>query len=240
MLPLEIIDRIAFFLPIEDCCKISDYVTYKRIEKADKHEVWNNAALLGDLGLLKWLHKNKIKEYSIRTLECAIKGQHLIVCKWLYEEVGIEPITLCYDSARNIETLEWLKECRVEPDFKTMNNAVEDGNLITVKWLYENNCERTEDVMTDAAYLGHLEIVEFIHKRDNWDINDYQSALEYATDAGHVNVVKYLVNNIDNLNLFSALRYCDRGFLEEHDDIYFFLRKKINDRKSNKVSMSNK
>jgi hypothetical protein len=123
MLPQEIMDQIAYYLPYLKGIEISPYL-YKKLNHnfgSDDwligNNLWNMVANNGNLFRLEWMHFQTVEGCTFFAMNCAASKGHLEIVKWLHfnrSEV----------STRN-----------------AMNWAVSNGHLEIVKWLHINTSQ---------------------------------------------------------------------------------------------------
>ena len=136
--------------------------------KLDNNCPCSNAALVGNLRLLKWLVDNKFM-YD-RTKE-----------NWVCEKAALNG---------HLEVLKWAIENRFWWNSHTVRNASKNGHLECLKYAIENDC--MPDMLFDgilAARYGHLECLKYLHKKGAY-IHFEDIALE-AVRYGHINILEY-------------------------------------------------
>ena len=96
--------------------------------------------------------------------------------------------------------------------------AVKGGYLQEVKLLVDKGGvdihANNEEALYRAAITGHLSIMKYLIGQG---ANDYVTALEYATRENHLNMVKYLVDQVElsTQDVYYALRWAKYLGLQE-------------------------
>ncbi|CAL6353798.1 unnamed protein product [Bathycoccus prasinos] len=91
-----------------------------------------------------------------------------------------------------LELLKWIREeKKCEWDYRTIQAAVDQGNLEMVKYCVANECPINEEACVYAAKNGHLECLKYLHEEAKapWD---WRTAV-WAADNGHLHILEYLV-----------------------------------------------
>jgi hypothetical protein len=187
----------------------------------------------GYLHILKWSHENGAEIWPDACINGALKGGHLDIVIWLYQEFQlprgfcIVELASCYRN--NMHIINWVisngYRCNVNKT-TVCANAARKGDLQTLKWARSEGFTWDEKVCTNSAAHGHLEVLQWA--RENGCPLD-ASALQLATYNGHYDVTVWLYEHgcpIDN-ETFSATFinvYTERGYL----DILKFIKYKLN------------
>jgi len=132
----------------------------------------------------------KIEEMSsISTLEIAWENRSLWPDEW-------DETHFCEQVAatNKLELLKWVREeKKCEWDFRSIVEAIIQGNLEMVKYCVAKECpfDKVVCVCQYAAKFGQLEILKYLHEevKAPWDS---QTAEEAAFD-GHLHILEYLV-----------------------------------------------
>lgn len=113
-------------------------------ETYSEENVVKKAIFVGDLNVLKWLHKNTNLKIKKNAIDKAASNGHLHVIKWLHENT----YQIC--------------------DF-AMNNAIVMGHLHVIKWLHENRpdsyCVKQSAAL--ALKRKHFEVVKWLVENKN-------------------------------------------------------------------------
>ena len=124
---------------------------------------------------------------SISTLEVAWEHKSLWPIWW------DEP-WFCYQVAKTnkLELLKWAreeKEC--EWDWRTIDEAAEQGNLEMVKYCVANECPIDAFACARAAANGHLECLKYLREEAKapWD----SSILRFAHAKKHLECLRYAI-----------------------------------------------
>jgi hypothetical protein len=128
----------------------------KKVYDPEIHN-WNKCSSVGDLEIIKWLHKNNIEGCSSVAMDIASDNGHLEVVKWLH----FNRTEGCTRDA--------------------MDYASENGHLEVVKWLHENRDEGcTQEAIFLASLGGYSEIVNWLYNNRTEcnipDIDEYDLA----------------------------------------------------------------
>jgi hypothetical protein len=114
-------------------------------------EAMNNAAEMGHLEVIEFLHKNRTEGCTTFAMNAAAEYGHLEIVKYLHENIC--PATNCEGNGSGGCTR------------YAMNMAAANGHLEVVKYLHKNRKEGcTEYAMTSASKNGHLEVVKYLHE----------------------------------------------------------------------------
>jgi hypothetical protein len=149
IVPKEIVDCIAFYLPYEKGIELSPYLKAKLNDIDAKelgvttslpYNLWILFACHGNLFRLKWMHFHEIEGCSTDTMNTTARNGHLDLVKWLHVNRS--------------------EGCTIF----AMSFAAREGHFEIVKWLHCNRSEGcNKDTMDIAAWKGHLEIVKWLH-----------------------------------------------------------------------------
>ncbi|CAL6299440.1 unnamed protein product [Bathycoccus prasinos] len=95
----------------------------------------------------------------------------------------------------NLELLKWLREVKqCEWDEKTINEAAFIGNLEMLKYCFSNGCPCDEEKSCEQAAIGgNLDCLRFLLDKVNPSRETEKHAAIQATCRGHVEIVKYFV-----------------------------------------------
>ena len=147
-----------------------------------------DAAEKGSLDILKYLHNNInntwtrsfqrlfvgittiAENHMVRSFEAAIKGGHLEIVQWLYDETR-------YYSGQELC-------CQL---------AAINGHLDIMKWLFEHGFRWDADAFKFAADYGHLDILKYLNGRSEvtWD----KPTFDHAVANDNLEIVEYLYEN---------------------------------------------
>jgi hypothetical protein len=157
----------------------------------------NMAASKGHLEILKWMHDNKIGEWSTSVMDMAASKGHLEVVKWLHEN-------------------------RYEGCTKAaMDRAATAGHLDVVLWLHENRSEGCFDrTAINASKNGHEDVVNFLLGQRNESEHHLGEVLESAIEYGHLEIVKsfYIHEESDDEDSSDEDSDCSNSFLDSAMD----------------------
>ncbi|EFA78154.1 hypothetical protein PPL_08804 [Heterostelium album PN500] len=129
--------------------------------------VMDNAASIGNIEMLEWIHHNTTTGCSTSAMDSAARNNHLQTVIWLHENRLEGCSTLAINDAAskgNLEVIKWLSENRSEGCTTTaIDNAAGAGHLETVQWLSANRTEGcTAQALGQAAINSHLETVMWL------------------------------------------------------------------------------
>lgn len=142
------------------------YYPYDDEKCTENLDVVHNAALLGELEILKCLLKNGFEWYS-DTCAAAAYGGFLDILKYCHEN-----------------GCPW--------DRETCENAAWKGNLEILKYAHENGCPWSQWTCAFAAAEGHLEVLKYAHGNGcPWDERTFSFTVYRST----IEVVRYLHEN---------------------------------------------
>ena len=151
---------------------------------------------------------------SISTLEVAWENRSL----WrrrLY--LNNDEIWFCVRVAHTnkLELLKWAREeKKCEWDYRTINAAVEQGNLEMVKYCVANECPIDVFACANAALHGDLEVLKYLCEEAEapWDSRTANCAAIH----GHLHILEYLVERKydDKYNVFACERAAKFGELD--------------------------
>ena len=152
----------------------------------------------------------KVREMSsISTLEFVWENKSLWPSWW------DEP-RFCQKVAQTnkLELLKWIREEKqCEWDYRTINAAVDQGNLEMVKYCVANECPIDEGACAEAAEKGHLEVLKYLREevKAPWD---YDTA-EWAAKNGHLHILEYLVERkFDKYNEWACTLAAKFGYFD--------------------------
>ena len=124
---------------------------------------------------------------SISTLEFAWENKSLWRRSW-------DETYFCCEVAwtNKLELLKWIREeKKCEWDDRTINAAVEQGNLEMVKYCVANECPIDVFACANAAFHGDLEVLKYLCEEAEapWD---WKTAA-WAAENGQLHILEYLV-----------------------------------------------
>lgn len=161
----------------------------------------DNAALIGNLNIIKWLHKNRTEGCSKNAFYNACKNGHYDVAEWLI----INKREYCAYTSRNIDNaaangnlkiIELLDHYKISlPSKRAMNLAAEKGYLLVVQYLHKNHNDVGCDTyaMDNAAKNGYLYMVLWLHENRNEGCS--KKAMDMAAKNGCLHIIKWLHKN---------------------------------------------
>ena len=96
--------------------------------------------------------------------------------------------------------------------------------------LYRNLVNAPHILLNMAAEIGLEYIIKLTKKYEKYkfNINDYNSALVYASEKGHLDIVKYLISLGGNNYFWVFLESVDKGYL---DIVQYIVEEKIHELK---------
>ena len=169
-------------------------------------DAMNNAVILGNLEIVKWLHENK-EGCTTYAMNLAAEHGHLGIVKWLHESGSMCTTYAMNWAAHNghLEVVKWLHLNRNEGcTTNAMDWAAENGHLEIIKWLHKSGGMCTTLAMDLAAANGHLEIVKWLHQNRNEGCTT--DAMNIAIVHGHLETVKFLYQSFESCRQFSLNR----------------------------------
>lgn len=125
--------------------------------------VCKQAALLGKLNTLKWLHGIGLP-LDERVLICAAAEGHTEVVKYLFENdcPGQSEVMLVAVMRGHLQLLDWGKHKGLEIDSSLMLNAAEEHRPESIRWLYLNGVKWHEYLVGVLVELGDLETIMWV------------------------------------------------------------------------------
>ncbi len=167
------------------------------------------AAKFGDLSLLKsLLEKRGNEKYNKVALKIATINGHLHIVKYLIKTTGTLYIDYVRDLAmdnRHLNILKYLIEnVSIKLKKSMLYNAASIGDLTTLKYLIK----RSGKVHSDGNYIvecgaQHLLITKYLFEEvENMHYGEYIVALKVAGRAGKLDVVKYVIGNLNYLGIW--------------------------------------
>ena len=175
----------------------------------------DNASEHGYIDTVKFLHE-KGMFCTEQAMDEAAKNGHLHVIKWLYENISNIPVKYALNLAASeghFEVVKWLYEniSNIWYSKAAINNAITNGHLEIAKYLLENDCgSYYEYSFISAAGNGHLHILKWYHedlKHNKIDGN----CLNIAAKNNHLDIIKYICENIRLVGNNSAINYAAFG-----------------------------
>lgn len=156
----------------------------------------DKAAALGDLRMVRYLHKQRAAGCTHAALDLAAKRGSLDVVRYLHEH-GLVPWGSLYamDAAAvngHLDVVGYLHEHRSEGcSTAAMDGAAMRGHLAIVRFLHEHaSAGCTTDAIDSAAEHGHHEVVRFLHAHRTEGCTT--KAMDAAAPNGHLDVVRFL------------------------------------------------
>ncbi|RLN25915.1 hypothetical protein BBJ28_00025605 [Nothophytophthora sp. Chile5] len=165
---------------------------YLRDEKC----LLDEAALHGDLVMLKWLYEERGDYLSYEGVMRAVDRGFLDAVQYMCTTVEsvVQASDLRMDKAAangHLEMIRWLHDQNAWCTRQAMNRAAANGHLEIVKFLHANRSEGcSTDAMDSAAENGHLETVEWLHEHRSEGCTQF--AMDSAAKNGFLDVVKWL------------------------------------------------
>lgn len=160
----------------------------------------------GDFVNQCWLFNNYISDINKFLLQSSEKGELALVIYSL--DKGAKNSSAIYRAAKNgyLNIVKYLTERGTEfyesdllSDLLTI--ASENGHLDIVQYLVENvemNAVNIDDGFIGASYSGYVEIMKYLVK---YSAHMDERSLYFASERGHLEAVKYLVENGVNIKM---------------------------------------
>lgn len=157
-----------------------------------------NAAAMGHLAVVEWLHHNREEGCSPDAMDLAACSGHLKMVQWLhFNRDGGCTVDAMDDAARcgHLDIVKWLHENRSEGcTTDAMDQAARQGHLTIVQWLHAHRKEGcTTSAMNEAATNGHLEVVKWLHF--NRTEGCTTRAMDGAAEKGKLQVLRWMHRN---------------------------------------------
>ena len=124
--------------------------------------------------------------------------------------------SFCWEVAytNKLELLKWIREeKKCEWDYRTINAAVDQGNLEMVKYCVANECPIDAGTCACAALEGQLECLKYLHEevKAPWD----SLTARWAALNGHLHILEYLVERkFDKYSGFECQFAAEKGHLD--------------------------
>ena len=200
----------------------------RNVKFNDPSRAMDCAAMIGDIDLVKWTHKNIYDCWTHDSMNYAALCGHLDVIKWIHVNQPEACKTNAMDFAAwngHLPVVQWLHSNRTEGcSTKAMDYAAENGHLHVVKWLHEHRNEGcTQDAMDLAAKNGHLDVVKWLH--ENRQEGCSTDAMNWATRRGHFEVVRWLFDKYPELFEFSRAKEVAEYW--RHDNILEWMNETV-------------
>jgi hypothetical protein len=159
-----------------------------------------------------------------KKLDKAIKFGDLDFYKYLVNEKGLkigDDAVITAAKSGNLEIVEYLVEKGAKIDKNALEKAVIIGNLAIVKYLV-NKVEKIDDnLVSDAVKYNYIPIVKFLVDEKNVKISN--NTIINAAQNGNLDLVKYLVNKVENVDDYIVNYVTNLGDLD-------FLKHLINEK----------
>ncbi len=186
---LMLVSASAYFGNILLLDKLKSYGYSSRI----RDNVFENAAMNGQLDVLKWAYANDYKNSFDASYFAAINGQ-VDVLKWLGEH-SVMDIKTCIFAAANghLEVLKWAKEIDYKWEITSICDiAASRGYLHILQWAHENGYPWYERTCALAALNNQLPCLKYARENGcNWNNEVYANAKSY----GHTELLNWAVEN---------------------------------------------
>jgi hypothetical protein len=177
ILPREIIDKIALYLPFEKMIHISNYsslIAYNNPSTFIQAE-YNclSAVNEGNLDVLKWHYKNGLLDYTLPLGDYAAYHGYFNIVKWLYEtnpicfsDVAIQEA--CYND--HFDIVKWLVNKGIPYDSHTLGVCLFCDKIEIFDWLYNLNPDIKIEFYNENSLLefidGGITTVNYIIEND--------------------------------------------------------------------------
>ncbi|EGG16787.1 hypothetical protein DFA_07765 [Cavenderia fasciculata] len=162
-------------------------------------EVMDNAAKVGNLSLVQWLHQNRSEGSTERAINYASENGHFECVKFLVEntkEEGTEEAIDMAASNGHYDIVQYLHQHDYLCTTKAMDGSAENGHVNIIKYLTENRTEGCENALNLASKNGHFNCVtlfpQYLCQNIKQNEECIQDALVIASENGHRSVVEYL------------------------------------------------
>ncbi|TYZ54585.1 hypothetical protein PybrP1_005063, partial [[Pythium] brassicae (nom. inval.)] len=184
----------------------------------------DKAALVGDLGAVKWIHENLERDTtrsSSVNVSAAVIGTKLDKrLQKRFPEVcslkGCSASAMDYAAvAGHLDVMQWLHANRTEGcTTRAMDDAAGAGHLDVVQWLHANRTEGcTTRAMDRAAGAGHLNVVRWLHEHRSEGCTT--DAMDDAASGDHLDVVQWLhEHRTEGCTINAMDQAATRGHLE--------------------------
>eukprot|EP00842_Homolaphlyctis_polyrhiza_P002134 jgi/Hompol1/2921/HPOL_006232-RA len=158
----------------------------------------DTAAIRGNLGLLKWLHRQPTSQCTPNTMDYAAMHGHLEIVKYLDQHHTEGCTKTAFDQAylrghRSV-ALYLLAHRQEGCTFPTMDTVAARGDLDMLKLLHAHpNATCSSAAMDLAAEYGRLEVVQWLHHNRTEGCTPL--AVDQALAYKHYDVVKFLLRH---------------------------------------------
>ncbi|RLN86903.1 hypothetical protein BBJ28_00026113 [Nothophytophthora sp. Chile5] len=158
----------------------------------------DEAAVHGDLVMLKWLHEERGDRLSSKGVTTAVDHGHVDAVQWMCAtHPAVVPSRLRMDKAAangHLEMVKWLQGQNARCTRQAMNRAAANGHLEIVKFLHANRSEGcSTDAMDSAAKNGFLDVVKWLHTHRTEGCTT--RAMDDASAGGRLEMVQWLHAN---------------------------------------------
>lgn len=199
-------------------CKtlVDNYKYYHSIKNRCDKPI-NAAAEVGNLTVIKWLHKAQ-KKSSEWAIDLAARNGYFDCVKWLHENTQIEQQYTHYaiDWAAqhgHLEIVKYLYKIGAVPTTNAMDWAAGNGHIDVVKWLDKHDTPCTKWAANSAARRGYIKIVKYLYKNRIGYFTD--DVICYAAAGGYLEIVKWIYETTRETPIYSAMKWAaEYGHLE--------------------------
>ncbi|EFA74936.1 hypothetical protein PPL_11970 [Heterostelium album PN500] len=184
----------------------------------------DNAASENHFECLQWLHFNRSEGCSNQAMDYAACKGHFEIVLWLYnnrkEGCSDQAISDVILHCGRLDIIDWLYQNQPNSYSNTQllfQIAADLGNLDIIKYLYTKEKHCGIDALYSAAIKGHLNVFQCLFENDS-SIgksrgDSFKDILEAAASEGHLEIVKYIIQNCSNemlmldIAIFKAIKF---------------------------------
>ncbi|EGG16802.1 hypothetical protein DFA_07780 [Cavenderia fasciculata] len=178
-----------------------------------KCDIWSQrdmdlAAGLGNLEIVKFLGQHRSEGCTKKAIDRAATNGHFEMVQYLYQHRTEGASTRALDRAAtngHMEILQFLYQRRTEDaSMDAMDGASKNGHFEIVKFLNDHEQGCISQSVSYACSGGNLEMVKYmadiLKSRESLpeQLNQiFEESLVHAAEAGHIEVVKYILATFD-------------------------------------------
>ena len=181
-------------------------------ETEELHEtigIMIEAALNGNINIVRWLSSKNIKECGLSCIEAAVRGGNLEVLKYV-RELGCpwsNKVGILAALKGNLEILKWsvLNDCPMDVSkiFPSAANS-KQPNLEVYQWLFNQGCPFNEEKsFRNACKLGNFEFIVFAQSKGSPEYGRFYNKLmiQGAISTGNLEALRWAIDQVDDLGL---------------------------------------
>ena len=201
---------------------------FNSLSHADIVYIMQGAAKAGHIHIVKsFIYNISTSNYNL-IVSSATAGGHMDIVQFMIDkmiEKGIQPNynfgMLAAAERGQIDIVKYMIQSGATNLTSGITVAARNGHINIVKFILEQGARDVDEAFLSAASRGHTNIIEFLFDKISNERRQYliDTALEVASANGHLDTIKFIINNLSPQDLIakSAVEGIKFGIKESID-----------------------